>query len=251
MELLIITITGSCIGSFLHMLQTQFIATSPYIQSFKTIGCRRSYCSTCQHQLKSWQLIPLFSWIWLQGRCYYCQATIPRSHLYFELIFSCLFAFGHLWFPDCQSLIIFLLLSCWFCLLALYDIKFFLLPDYLTLTLLTTGVLISYTDYGILTVEQAIINSSLLFISLSILAYLFYYHQGYAGLGFGDIKLSAALGCWFKFEQLPLIFIISSLLALIYFAIIWYNKRKTFIKIPFGPFLLFGAWSVLIYNYPR
>jgi leader peptidase (prepilin peptidase) / N-methyltransferase len=248
MELLMMTITGSCIGSFLHMLQTQFTATFPYINSLKTIGWCRSCCSTCQHPLGFKQLIPLFSWLWLRGRCYYCQAPIPISHVYFELLFACLFAFADIWFSDHYQLILFLLLSCWFYLLALYDIKFFLLPDYLTLSLLITGVFISYTDYGRINIQQAVLNSSVLFIMLLLLAYLFYYYQGYAGLGFGDIKLSAALGCWFKFDQLPLIFIISSLLALIYFTIIWYNNRKTFIKIPFGPFLLFGAWSVLLYN---
>ncbi|MFC1941456.1 prepilin peptidase, partial [Chloroflexota bacterium] len=72
MSLLIVAfiLLGLFVGSFVNVCidrlpQGQSIINPP------------SHCSACNHKLGILDLIPLFSYLWLRGRCCYCQAHIP------------------------------------------------------------------------------------------------------------------------------------------------------------------------------
>lgn len=61
------------------------------------------------------------------------------------------------------------------------------------------------------------------------------------GLGYGDVKLVAALGAWHGWKTLPLLILTASILALIFIGFMaLYQRNLQAIKnpLPFGPFLV-------------
>ena len=78
-------LTGSVIGSFLNVV----IYRWPRQES---IAYPPSHCEACQHKLAAKDLIPVFSYLRLRGRCRYCPASIPRKLLWVELVTAVIFA---------------------------------------------------------------------------------------------------------------------------------------------------------------
>ena len=79
-------ILGLAVGSFLNVC----IDRLPRNES---IVIPPSHCSVCQHKLAAKDLIPVFSYLRLRGRCRYCQAAIPRRLFWVELATALIFAF--------------------------------------------------------------------------------------------------------------------------------------------------------------
>ncbi|HRJ25988.1 MAG TPA: prepilin peptidase [Fimbriimonadaceae bacterium] len=80
---------GAAIGSFLNVV----IYRLPLGMALSRP--RHSFCPSCQHQLTGPDLIPLFSWLFLRGRCRHCQARVPSRYFVVELMTGA--HFGILW----------------------------------------------------------------------------------------------------------------------------------------------------------
>lgn len=77
---IILFFIGSCFGSFLS------VVINRSLEGEKGILTGRSACPHCKHQLKFWNLIPIFSWLFQKGRCSFCNKKI--SPIYPALEFS-------------------------------------------------------------------------------------------------------------------------------------------------------------------
>lgn len=51
----------------------------------------RSHCTSCNHRLEFWDLIPVFSYVFLGGKCRYCKDTIRSRYLILELLSGLVF----------------------------------------------------------------------------------------------------------------------------------------------------------------
>lgn len=167
---------------------------------------------------------------------------------FIPFLFTVLFVVSPLKFGFEWYFFLFITLTTYFLLLTLYDIRYFLLPNYLTYSLFLIGFLFSHCGLPIQPLITISISSLTLFLFLYGVNLLFYWYRNEYGLGFGDIKLLIALTPWFSPLEILHILILSTSSALIWIIIIWFIKRKTLLKIPFGPFIVFGAWIILIYN---
>ena len=88
-----------------------------------------SYCPKCQHKLGFWDLIPLFSYIFLGGKCRYCKEKIRPRYFIIELISGIFFLLiAYLWNFDLENLQV----------LKLIDFCFFIL--YFTFIVLMAGI---------------------------------------------------------------------------------------------------------------
>ena len=88
-----------------------------------------SYCPKCQHKLGIWDLIPLFSYIFLGGKCRYCKEKIRPRYFIIELISGIFFLIiAYLWNFDFENLQV----------LKLIDFGFFIL--YFTFIVLMAGI---------------------------------------------------------------------------------------------------------------
>lgn len=132
--------------------------------------------------------------------------------------------------------------------LALIDMKSLRLPNYLTIPLLLSGVVLSF--FGVtIPIADAILGATLAYATLLITQLLYQKLTERHGLGFGDIKLAAALGAWLGWQSLPEILIIASISASIAGTIYLIStKQNRYALFAFGPFLILGAFVTLFTN---
>ena len=76
---------GLCLGSFAGMSISRYQRI--YSGEKINIVSPSSHCPRCKKSLKPMMLIPIFSYIYLKGKCYFCKKEINKSYLITELIF--------------------------------------------------------------------------------------------------------------------------------------------------------------------
>jgi leader peptidase (prepilin peptidase)/N-methyltransferase len=193
-------------------------------------------------------LIPLLSWSLLKGECRYCRA--PVSWFYPAIELAALGAV--LWSAAVFSGLGFWA-SCvlgWMLLaLAVLDLRYFLLPDFLTLPLILAGLLVhagldgqSLTEYGL--------GAAAGYVFVRLLRFAYRKWRGREGMGLGDAKLLAAAGAWVSWGGLPSVLVLASLSALgVLLVQSWLGKRLDPAQpVPFGAFLCAGLWIVWLYG---
>lgn len=240
---------GLCFGSFISVAYYRFSPSHSFFEFAIAISYPRSNCRGCQKGLKLWHLIPLFSWLLLKGRCYYCHCKIAYRYLILEIMVSLLFLLIYLNNGLNFRSIVLMWLACYFLLLSMIDIQFYLLPDFFTLPLMWLGIIAAYFELFDISLRDAVAGIVIGYLLLTIPAGLFYLITNKQGLGQGDIKLLAALGSWLPYQTLPLILMCSSILGIIYYLILRFIVRLPSLTIiPFGPFLLIPSYF-MCYSY--
>lgn len=257
------TLIGLVIGSFLNvaiyrlpvMMQREtenFIAVendepAPHTSRYNLIA-PRSACPSCGHQLSALDNIPVFSYVWLKGRCRYCRAPISQRYPLVEIITALLSALV-VWQLGSELKGFAALLLVW-CLIALtfIDIDTQMLPDDMTLPLIWLGLLVNLGG-GFVPLSDAVIGAAAGYLSLWSVYWLFRFATGKEGIGYGDFKLLAALGAWLGWMMLPFIVLLSSAVgALVGIAMIVLRGHERDKPIPFGPFLAIAGLIALFYG---
>ncbi len=216
----------------------------------------RSMCPHCGHELAAKDLVPVLSWLSLGGKCRYCQAPISWQYPVVELLTGALFALSYAAWPlDMHGVGLFQF-ACWlvflvgFVALAVYDLRWFLLPDRVVLPLTILA--------GLQTVVVALWARSLEQLYLPLLAaaiifglfwLLFQASQG-AWIGGGDVKLAVTLGLLAAtpLKAFMVIFFASLLGTLVSIPLLMQGKRGLKLQIPFGPYLLTATIIVVLYG---
>ena len=80
----VVFIFGTMIGSFLNVVIYR-------IPKGESIVFPASKCQSCQTPLKWWHNIPLFSWLFLRGKCYFCKEKISAQYPMVELLTGVIF----------------------------------------------------------------------------------------------------------------------------------------------------------------
>ncbi|CAN5319248.1 A24 family peptidase [soil metagenome] len=206
----------------------------------------RSHCPQCKHSLRIRDNIPCLSYVYLRGKCRYCQQYISPRYLLIEIITAVMsvfliWHFNLTWQAFTASIFGGYLLT-----LVMIDIDEHLLPDILTLSLLWLGLTVNL--FGLFTdIHSAIIGVLTGYLSLWLLSKGFSTITGKIGMGHGDFKLFAALGAWLGWQTLPFVILIASImgtLAVLTLIAIKGYKRDT--PIAFGPFLALAGWLNLL-----
>lgn len=208
----------------------------------------RSRCPKCSHAITVTENIPLFSWLFLRGRCSTCKTPISIRYPLVELTTAALFIFAAMHFGLTAAgwgamIFIAALIS-----LTCIDYDTQLLPDDITLPLLWIGLLFNlfgtYTD-----LKSAVIGAIAGYLSLWSVYWLFKLVTGKEGMGYGDFKLLAALGAWLGWQMLPITILLSSLVgAIVGISLIVVSKHDRQEPIPFGPYLAAAGVVALIWG---
>jgi len=202
-----------------------------------------SHCCHCRQPLRWYDNIPLLSWIWLRGKCRYCKTAIAVRYPLSELLCALAALFCYLYHPEAIALTIALFLYFWFTLaLCIIDLRHLLLPDKLTLPLLWCGLLFnSYT--GFISCEEAITGAAAGYASLWLLNACVRLLWRKEGIGYGDLKLFAAVGAWTGWQSLPPVIYIAAMMSLFYGLLMILRTRRRISVIPFGPGLAVSGWG--------
>lgn len=208
----------------------------------------RSQCPKCGHLIKSYENVPLLSYLFLRGRCSSCKASISMRYPLIEASTAILFLAVAIHFGPTLQTLAALGLTATLIALAVIDIDHQLLPDDLTFLLLWSGLFVSlfnvFTDP-----VSSIIGALAGYLSLWIVYHLFRLLTGKEGMGYGDFKLLAALGAWLGWQMLPLTILLSSLVgAVIGLIMIALKRHKTSQPMPFGPFIALAGWIAMIWG---
>ncbi len=208
----------------------------------------RSFCQHCKHTLTWWQNIPLISYLILKSKCFYCHVPISPRYFLIEaltaiILLSCIYQFGLTW-QGFWAMFFSLILI----ILTFIDIDHQILPDSLTLPLMWLGLILSLFGLFIPS-NTAIIGACLGYLSLWSIYWLFKLITKKEGMGYGDFKLSAALGAWLGWQAFPSILFISALLGTIVgLGLRAFKRLDRDQPIPFGPFLAFSGWVNLMWG---
>ena len=211
----------------------------------------RSMCSKCSHPLAAKDLIPLFSWLLLAGRCRYCKQPIGDNPI-IEVLMPILFSVSYWQWPHQPHgpvFIVWLLALVFLMALAYYDLRWFILPDMLNFSLI--GIAVVYVVCSALQrqdsslVLQSIIGAGL----ISGLFYLLY-KINQQWIGFGDVKLGIALGLLAGSPLMACLVLFSSSLigTLVNLPQLGKGKAGLKVQVPFGPLLVTGTILIVIFG---
>jgi len=207
-----------------------------------------SRCPHCDHQIRSWENIPLVSWLALRGKCSSCRAPISSRYPLVELACGLLsgyvaWHFGFTWQAGAMLLLTWGLVA-----MSMIDIDHQLLPDSLVLPLLWLGLVLS--NFGLfVSLESALWGAVAGYLSLWSVYWLFKLVTGKEGMGYGDFKLLAMLGAWGGWQVLPLTILLSSVVGAVLGTILLRVQRaESGTPIPFGPYLAIAGWIALLWG---
>lgn len=224
----------------------------------------RSMCPNCKHGLVAKDLIPVLSWLTLRGKCRYCHKPISIQYPLVELLTAGLFIISYLHWPNeahatlaacfavgrtpsAQALTLFgfwLVFLIGFVALAVYDLKWYLLPNKIVYSLM--GVAAVQSILTVFVFGGGVHLAGQIALSLVVgggLFYLLYQVSSGKWIGGGDVKLGMLLGIVLADPQLSLfmIFVASLLGSIVTLPLLAAHKVTKSTHIPFGPFLIAGA----------
>ncbi|WP_299072073.1 A24 family peptidase [uncultured Paraglaciecola sp.] len=207
-----------------------------------------STCPKCQHKIRSWENIPVISWLLLKGKCSQCKNPIAVRYPLVELATALLstwvawhFGFGLAGFAA--------VVATWLLIaMTFIDLDTMLLPDQLTLSLLWLGLLLSIGS-PFVSSHDALIGAAAGYLSLWSLYWAFKLLTGKEGMGYGDFKLLAALGAWVGWQHLPVVILLSSFVgAVVGITLLTVQGKDKSQPIPFGPYLAAAGFLTLLYG---
>lgn len=231
-----LAVTGAVLGSFLDCCISRMAAGDEH-----PFG-GRSRCDSCGHTLRAFDLIPVFSWLFLKGKCRYCGKKIPPDCPVSELAGAVAFAGLGLRFGPTLELGQWLVLAGVLLALSLTDLAKRIIPDRLLIFAAVNRVVWFFVMDGwgsaLLTALKACAVPAALLGLVLLLEKL----SGREVMGGGDIKLLFVLALYLSWAQLLL-----TLLAGCLFGLVWavLTGRKKGTVLPFGPFLAAGAIAVI------
>lgn len=225
-------ILGASIGSFLNVL----IYRIPRNISIYRKG---SFCPHCDHKLEWHDLIPVFSYIVLKGRCRYCGKKISPRYIFVEILSGMYFVFSFILFGYSiyymESIFFFSILL----VISLIDLEFMEIPD----VLIVIGIIV---EIVFVILKNSYVSSFIgMLLPPAIFALIIFVSKG--GMGGGDFKYSFFIGLTLGFPKIIPWFILSFILGFfpsIYLLLTGKKDRKS--PIPFGPFMSLSAIIVYI-----
>jgi len=229
----LVIVGGVVLGSFLNVVIYRWPRGGSVVYP-------PSACVHCGHRLSPLDLVPIFSFLLLKGRCRYCKNRISLRYPLVELLTGLALALvyfdhGLTLLTAAGWLFAAILLVC-----AFIDIDAGIIPDRLTYPGLLAGIILSFFTIGI--------KTSLLGASLFALVYFIAAVVSKGGMGGGDIKLMAAagfvLGLRPSMTAMVVGFLVLSLFYGVYAIIQKLRGRDMPRAYPLAPFLSLGCLMV-------
>lgn len=264
MILAILVVLGLCFGSFVNALvwRTRQQAKSQKLKAESSkqfsILAGRSQCVNCGHQLAAIDLIPVISWLFLRGRCRYCQKPISLQYPIVEILLGFVFVASYYFWPVALSggqwvlFVTWLAVSVGLLALAVYDIRWMLLPNkilYPTFLVAAVGRLAYILFFSHNIAHSFWLLTLSLLVAGGIFWLIYEFSRGKA-IGFGDVRLGAVTGTVVAdpFLSLQMIFIASVLGTVVILPGLLSRHKTLTTKIPYGPFLIMATFIVLLFG---
>ena len=261
---------GLIIGSFLNVVIYRINTQKSFLGSFGG----RSACMSCQNRLSWYELIPLFSFLSLKGRCLNCKTKISIQYPLVELATGLIFSFLFLKLQDIfySNIFLFAITYAYYAtafsllvVIAVYDLKHKIILDILSfifgalafagLFFFNSSALPAHAWQAGFYIHTPSILEFLSGVFIALPFALFWFISGGRWMGLGDAKLALGIGWLLGFASA-----LSGLVAafwsgaIIGVTLVILSKnskiRRMGMKseIPFAPFLVFGALLAFLFE---
>lgn len=278
-----LALLGLIIGSFLNVATLRYDPDRGFLNLASFGG--RSRCPRCRAQLAWYELVPVFSFLFLRGKCRHCKHSISIQYPLVELLTSIAFVVVPMHLGSVSSLLfpvavvqfsfVHVILSVlWiavftlFIALAIIDFHHMLIPDFITVALAAIGIaLTGFMQWSggfgliwgsfmghyamILGFRDSIWLNHFLaaFIGLVFFGLIIGLSRGRA-MGLGDLKLAGALGLIFGWPDIAFVLAFSFIIgAIISIGLMARGNKHMKDAVPFGPFLVIGAITVFFLGF--
>ncbi len=226
-ELGVVTVFGLLIGSFLNVLIIR-------IPKEESVVFPSSHCVKCGKNLKWYHNIPLFSWLFLGGKCAYCKEKISVQYPLIELTTAVLFALSYIKTEDMVFAFVVGGVFALLLALSLIDFKYLEVPDSLNLLALTLAFASSVHILDNFT------NALLFAGGFSFLRFYVSYLTKKEAMGEADIMIAGTIGAMVGVKLGLVVVFLSAVLAMPVF--LFAGKKD--MEVPFIPFLAMALFIV-------
>ena len=241
---ILVFIYGLLLGSFFNVVGYR-------IPNNISIVRPGSFCPKCKHELKWYELIPVFSFLIQGGKCRKCKCKISLFYPFIELLTGILFTISYILFGFSLEFIISILASSFLVIVIVSDFSYLIIPDEVTLFFSIASILFQLVLGGWNLALTSIAYGLFLFFIMYLIMLIGSMIMKEEALGGGDVKLMFFVGTvlnvitpvdLFNFSSyLNLVngffeLFLSSCLALPFALVSRFVKKGRII--PFGPFIL-------------
>lgn len=244
---------GSIVGSFLN-------ATALRVHNNESFVKGRSHCPSCNHTLLLFDLVPIFSFIFLKGKCRYCKEKFSYQYLVMEVLTGVIFllyfnflGFSFVLFPTLLHIFnIFydLLLISAFIYIALFDFLYFEISSKLVyiLSFIVFMYLLIFTILGYYSIGNLLDHIFFAFITAFFFFIIIIITKG-NGMGGGDMKLSFLMGLILGYPAILFVLFLSFILgSIVGIILLVFKVKKLKSHIPFAPFLSLSMIMYIIFS---
>jgi leader peptidase (prepilin peptidase)/N-methyltransferase len=222
---------GITMGSFLNCVAMRVLSGEP-------IARGRSHCMSCEHKLGALDLVPLFSWLLLKGRCRYCESKIsaryPLSELVLGIAYVLILAKYDLTLRTLELIVLCSILLC----VTLCDLDEHIIPDrFIVIGIVNRMLFILLSGKIWDELKVSVIGAFSVSLPLLILSLILDKILKKDTMGGGDIKLFFMAGMYFAWSVNILVLLMSAIIGIIFGMLRKKNEEK---QIPFGPAISVG-----------
>jgi leader peptidase (prepilin peptidase)/N-methyltransferase len=220
------------VGSFLNVLACRIPRKIGLVRV-------RSFCPACEHALKALDLVPIFSWLFLKGKCRYCGVKISPRYIAVETITGAVGLLFYVTLP-LPNAVLFFMVTCVLLTITLIDSDTQEIPDSLNIAIFVLGIAAVWVcpEVGLLSRGIGIVVVSVPLFALALII------EG--AFGMGDIKLMAAAGFLLGWQNTLVAFFIGILLGGGYGIFLLASKKKEKNEhFAFGPCLAIGIFFAM------
>lgn len=250
---LIIFFYGLFIGSFLNVVIFR-------VPKKESLSKERSHCMSCGYQLRWFDLFPLFSWLFLGGKCRKCKEPISAQYPIVEAangflyVFLFVAAYGLNAYEVFEYFRLETLLYCFMgsALLALsvIDFRTYEIPVGFNIFIGALGVINLIYRFIAFGVEGSDWQTYIIgLFAVSLVTLIIYLASGGRAIGGGDVKLMAAAGLLIGWKLIVLAFLLGCILGSV-IHIIRMKVSKADHMLAMGPYLSAGIMLAVFFGEP-
>lgn len=249
---IILFVFGTMVGSFLSVLIHRIHEKKAGI----LFG--RSQCPKCKYKLRPLDLIPVLSYVFTRGKCRNCKKSISLTYPALELMTGFTFLALYLFMPHLfeihgtsystgylHTVLFYYLAFTGLIYTFFYDLKYMEISDRILLPLIGLGVILPFTPNYFLTPNDMAFG---LLIPVLFFGFQILISKG-KWIGGGDLRIGALMGVLLGWQAVLVALFTGYLLGAITGLMLLSSKKFTRKSmIPFGPFLVVGAYIAFFYG---
>ena len=252
---IVVFMFGMLFGSFYNVVGYR-------IPNNMSIVWPHSFCPKCKHELKWYELIPVFSFLIQKGKCRKCGCKISFFYPVIELLTGILFMIAYLKFGFSIEFLISILISSFLVIVIVSDFNYLVISDEVTIFFTVASIVVQFICLGFMAGISSIIYGLFAFSLMYLIMILGSKLMGEEALGGGDVKLMFFVGTvlsaispiiindlstYVNFLNIFFEIFLASAIAIPFALIAFFSKKNR--VVPFGPFILLASLIIYLTSY--